>query len=73
MVQNKEPKSRRLTYGDRLKIEMLLNDLEEVPEVAEKLGVTLSTIYRELSKGGAKKKIIFVGYDADRAQKGLKG
>ena len=42
---------RYLTYEDRKRLEALYGAGEGLPEIAEELGVHLSTIYRELARG----------------------
>lgn len=50
---------RYLTYEDRKNLETLYNEGVSLPEIASKLGVHLSTVYRELIRGDT-------GYDGIR-------
>ena len=61
-MENKEKKTKhtRLKYADRIEIQRLIE------EIAEKIGVHFSTIYREIIRGGTP-------YSADEAQRRLTG
>lgn len=43
---------RYLTYDDRKTLAALYAAGENLPDIAEKLGVHLATVYRELTRGG---------------------
>ena len=63
-MENKEKKTKhtRLKYADRIEIEEGCTKTE----IAEKIGVHFSTIYREIIRGGTP-------YSADEAQRRLTG
>ena len=65
-MENKEKKTKhtRLKYADRIEIQRLIEEGCTKTEIAEKIGVHFSTIYREIIRGGTP-------YSADEAQRRL--
>lgn len=55
---------KKLTYSDRKKIEIMVKDGATPKELAKETEVHITTIYRELERGGRP-------YKADEAQKTL--
>ena len=53
-MENKEKKTKhtRLKYADRIEIQRLIEEGCTKTEIAEKIGVHFSTIYREIIRGG---------------------
>ena len=49
--KQKEKKYEHLTYKKRVRLEVMLRQKIRKPEIAEELGVHLSTIYREIKRG----------------------
>lgn len=68
LMENKEKKTKhtRLKYVDRIEIQRLIEEGCTKTEIAEKIGVHFSTIYREIIRGGTP-------YSADEAQRRLTG
>ncbi|MDD7404145.1 MAG: helix-turn-helix domain-containing protein [bacterium] len=57
---------KKLTYADRKKIEQLAKENATPKQLAQETNVHISTIYRELERGGDP-------YNADAAQRALFG
>jgi len=63
-------KYKRIVFADRQRIEAMYNSGMNEKTIAEKIGVHIATIYRELERG----KVIVAGgvkYSADTAQRAI--
>ena len=65
-LNGKKTKHTRLKYADRIEIQRLIEEGCTKTEIAEKIGVHFSTIYREIIRGGTP-------YSVDEAQRRLTG
>lgn len=62
---------KRITYEERILIKKLLNEGIMPRQIAEKIGVTRQTMYKELGRGGGTAENNFLDYDPDISQKVL--
>lgn len=60
-------KYKRLTYSDRLEMEKLTKAERSPMEIATAIGISISTVYRELKRGQAVAQTVS-SYSADAAQ-----
>lgn len=61
-------KYKRIVFADRQRIEAMYNSGIKPEYIAEKIGVHIATMYRELERGGAKEG---TPYNADTAQRAI--
>lgn len=68
---------KRITYEDRKQIAAYVSDGVSITTIAERLGVSRATLYRELARGGCeggremRVSRTAVSYDPDRAQRSI--
>ncbi len=61
-------KYKRIVFADRQRIEAMYKSGIKPECIAEKIGVHVATMYRELERGGVKDG---TGYNADTAQRAI--